>query len=57
MNVFCSKCHRLAATLVKDGDNTKVIQNGQTLLNIRGGTKMSNFSVNCPHGHSVRINI
>jgi len=55
MRVFCLKCHCLAATVVKNGSETKVMQNGKTMLNIRGGTKMSNFSVNCPHGHPVRI--
>jgi hypothetical protein len=57
MRVFCSKCHQLTATIVRDGDYTKVLQNGKAVLNIRGETKLNKFSVNCPHGHSVRIDI
>ena len=57
MRIFCSKCHLLVATLVKNDNETKVIQNGKTMLNIKGGTKMSNFSVKCPHGHPVRIEL
>lgn len=57
MDIFCSKCHRLAATVVKNDNETKVMQNGQTVLNIKGGTKMNNFAVNCPHGHPVRIEL
>lgn len=56
-DIFCSKCHRLAATVVKNGDEAKVVQNGKPILNIKGGTKMNNFSIKCPHGHKVRINI
>jgi len=55
--IFCKKCHQPAATVVKDGDGTKVMQNGKSILNIKGETKMNNFSINCPHGHPVRVNL
>ena len=57
MRIFCSKCHQLAASIVKDEKYTKVIQGGRTVLTIKGETKLNKFSVNCPHGHSVRIDI
>jgi phage FluMu protein Com len=57
MEVFCPRCHRLAAIVARNGDETKIVQNGKAMLNIKGNTKMNNFSVKCPHGHPVQIKL
>lgn len=57
MEVFCGKCHRLAAVVIADNEGTKVMQNGKSLLNIKGQTKMNDFSIKCPQGHPVKIKV
>lgn len=53
--VFCPKCHRLVASIIKDDDTTRITQGDKSIISLKGGIGASNISVNCPSGHSVKI--
>ena len=54
--IFCDKCHKLAATIKESDDKVEVIQGGKTLINLSKQSG-SNISVRCPAGHNVRLEL
>lgn len=54
--IFCTKCHKLAATIKESDDKVEVIQGGKTLINLSKQSG-SNISVRCPSGHNVRLEL
>jgi len=54
--IYCPKCHRLAATIRERDDKVEVIQGGKTLINLSKQSG-SNISVHCPSGHNVRLEL
>jgi len=54
--IYCSKCHKLAATIKENDDNVEVVQRGKTLIKLSKQSS-SNISVRCPSGHNVRLEL
>ena len=54
--IYCNKCHKLAATIKEDEDNVEVIQGGKTLIKLSKQSG-SNISVRCPSDHNVRLEL
>ncbi len=55
--IFCPKCHKLAALVLTNNKSTKIVQNGKVLLNMPAGSSGNNITVKCPDGHEVSIEI
>ena len=54
--IFCPKCHRLVAQVVKDDNGVKVMQGEKVLISLGGSSSKGNkISVNCPNGHPVEV--
>lgn len=51
---YCRKCHQEAYRLVEDGDSVKVVIGGTVMLNVSRQSSVS-MTVNCPHGHRVKL--
>ena len=54
---FCTRCHRLAAQVVRTKDSVKVMQGRKVLISLGGGSSIDNLSINCPYGHKVKISV
>jgi len=52
--VFCPKCHKLTAQVIRSDDGVKLVQNGKTLLSLGRGSGNS-IGVKCPSGHDVKV--
>lgn len=56
-SIFCPKCHRLAAQVLRNDDGVKLVQNGKTLLFLGKGSTGNTIGIKCEAGHNVRVNI
>lgn len=54
--VFCRKCHQVAATIKTKDGKVKVMQGGKSMITLSEGSG-SNISVRCPNGHNVRLEL
>lgn len=55
--IFCPKCHKLAAELIKSEERVELRQNGRVLLALSAKSTGNTISVKCPSGHSVKVEI
>ena len=55
--IFCKKCHKLAALVLTNNKSTKIVQNGKVLLNMPAGSSGNSMIVKCKDGHEVSIKI
>jgi len=55
--VFCPKCHRLAAQVLRNDDGVKLVQNGKTMLSLGKGSSGNTVGVKCPSGHNVQVRV
>ena len=55
--IFCPKCHKLAALVLTNNKSTKIVQNGKVLLNMPAGSSGNSMIVKCKDGHEVSIKI
>lgn len=58
-DVFCKKCHRLAAQIQRGKEEIKIIQGGKVLMSLGKGANisMNKLSVQCPSGHNVKVEV
>lgn len=56
-NIFCQKCHKLAAEIRKNEEKIELRQNGRVLLALSSKSSGNSISVKCPSGHSVKVEI
>lgn len=56
-NIFCQKCHKLAAEIRKNGEKIELRQNGRVLLSLSAQSRCNSISIKCPSGHSVKVEI
>lgn len=60
-DIFCKKCHKLAAQVEKGEEGTKVMQGGKTVLSLGKDPNISmkgnKVSVKCGSGHNVQIEV
>ncbi len=59
-DIFCKKCHKLAAQVEKGEEGTKVMQGGKVLISLGDKTRLkglNKLSVACPSGHNVKIEV
>lgn len=54
--IFCPKCHREAYRIIEEGETIKVVQSRRTLLSVNQTSTVS-MSINCPHGHPVKLEL
>ena len=54
--IYCSKCHKLAATIKESDDKVEIRQGGKTMISLSKQSS-SNISVHCPSGHNVRLEL
>ena len=52
--IFCPKCHKLAAKVISDGVTTKIVQNGKSIINAKSGGN-NIISISCPVNHPVKV--
>jgi hypothetical protein len=55
--VFCKVCHKPAYTIVREGDNVKIMQGHKTVMTTKAGSKLNIGSLSCPDGHKNKLNI
>ena len=55
--IFCPKCHKLAAIVLTNDKSVKVVQNGKVLLNMPSGSKGNNMIISCPDGHKITLEV
>lgn len=55
--IFCPKCHKLAAELTRSEERVELRQNGKVLLALSSKSSGNKIGVKCPSGHSVRVKI
>lgn len=55
--IFCPKCHKLAALVLTNDKSTKIVQNGKVLVNLPAGSSGNKISVKCPDNHEVSIKL
>lgn len=56
-SIFCPKCHKLTAQIIRNEDGVKVIQNGKVLLSLGKGSSGNSLAVSCPSGHRVKVEV
>ena len=54
--VFCRRCHQVAARIKTEDGKVKVMQGGKGMINLSEGSG-SNISVRCPNGHNVKLEL
>lgn len=58
---FCPKCHAPVAQLRRTKQGVQIIRDGKVMLTFAnvtinaGGKEQRGFPINCPNGHTVRI--
>ena len=55
--VFCPKCHKLAAEIVRNEERVELRQNGKVLLALSTKSSGNTISVKCASGHSVKVEL
>ena len=55
--VFCPRCHKLTAQVVRNDEGVKLVQNGKTLLSLGKGSSGNSIAVKCEAGHTVSVKI
>jgi len=55
--IFCKKCHKIAALVLTNNKSTKIVQNGKVLLNIPAGSSGNSMIVKCPDNHEVLVEV
>jgi len=53
--IFCKKCHRLAAVIIRTEERVELRQNGKVLLALSKESVGNKIGVKCPNGHSVEV--
>lgn len=56
-NIFCPKCHKLAAQIRKNGERVELVQKGRVLLALSAKSSGNRIGVRCPSGHNVKVEI
>lgn len=56
-NIFCPKCHRLAAQKRVTEGRIELRQNGRVLLSLSKQSAGNKIGVRCPSGHNVPIEL
>ena len=56
-NIFCPKCHKMAAQIRRNEERVELRQNGKVLLALSSKSTGNTISVKCKSGHSVRVEI
>lgn len=54
-NIFCPKCHKLTAELIRNEERVELRQNGKVLLALSAKSTGNTIGVKCPSGHSVNL--
>jgi len=55
--IFCPKCHKLAALVLTNNKSTKIVQNGKVLLNMPAGSSGNSMTVKCPDNHEILVEV
>ena len=55
--IFCPRCHKLAAQVIRNDGRVKISQGGKVLVSFEGGSEGNKISVNCPNGHPVEVKV
>jgi len=59
MIVWCKKCHRAAARIIREDGQIKVMQGKSNLITMPEDSNMggNTVSVRCPSGHGVKLKL
>ena len=60
--VYCQKCHKLAAQVEKNEEGTRIMQGGKTLISLGGKSKINmggdnKIMIVCSSGHKVKVEV
>lgn len=57
-NIFCRRCHKLAAQIRRNEDKVEVRQGGRVLLSLSAKSSGNKIGVSCPScKKSIKLNI
>lgn len=56
-DIFCPKCHKLAAEVIRNEGRVELRQNGKVLLALSAQSRCNKIGVQCPSGHNVEVEL
>lgn len=56
-SIFCPKCHKLTAQIIRDDKRVELRQNGKVLLSLSKESHGNKIGVKCPSGHNVHVEV